>query len=138
MLCLPLLLVFINCKCASSSGTTDEYCSSDVAPTPSSVEGAPQAPTIQIDAGTCGSGGGDEGDGFCPLDNAPCCSQFGYCGDGEQYCFVTKSIDVDSESDNGGTCGGGGVGNGLCKDETLCCSQCKLIVAVSSIHGICI
>lgn len=102
-------------------GTTPEYCEDDsVAPTPSAVEGAPAAPTYSVDAGQCANG--NEGDGFCP-DNSLCCSDWGYCGSGEQYCFSTRITYEDGESDgDAGTCGGGGVGDGNCLDGN-CCSK---------------
>mmetsp|Transcript_27216 Transcript_27216/g.58314 ORF Transcript_27216/g.58314 Transcript_27216/m.58314 type:complete len:849 (+) Transcript_27216:279-2825(+) len=100
-------------------GTSAEHCKDDsVAPTPSNVVGAPASPTYSKDAGQCADG--KEGDGFCP-DESSCCSDWGYCGSGEQYCFTTRSNDEDGESDDG-TCGGGGVGDGTCKDG-LCCSK---------------
>lgn len=101
-------------------GTTSEYCDDDsVAPTPSEVEGAPPAPTYSVDAGQCASG--EVGDGFCP-DESLCCSDWGYCGSGENYCFTTRIYDEDTGEENDGTCGGGGVGNGECSSG-MCCSR---------------
>lgn len=100
-------------------GTTPEYCESDAAPSPSVVEGAPPAPTYSVDAGMCA--GGDLGDGFC-ADESLCCSDWGYCGEGEAYCFTTRYYKGDGEEDSDGTCGGGGIGDGLCATG-LCCSQ---------------
>lgn len=84
-------------------GTTAEYCEDDsVAPAPSNVVGAPQAPTISVEAGQCARG--EVGDDFCPDENH-CCSQYGYCGSGEQYCYTTTPDEGDSEEEVG-TCGG--------------------------------
>jgi len=97
-------------------GTTPEYCEDDsAAPTPSIVDGAPPAPTFSVEAGMCGAGNGDLGDGFCP-DESLCCSDWGYCGSGELYCFTT------SRESSEGTCGAGGVGDGMCADGH-CCSE---------------
>ncbi|KAL7490195.1 hypothetical protein ACHAW6_015943 [Cyclotella cf. meneghiniana] len=93
-------------------GTTPEYCDGPSnAPTPS---GFYPPPTPSLDAGKCGSG--DAGEGLC-ADPDHCCSQWGYCGPGEGYCYV-----VDNGSNLDGTCGGGGVGNGVC-GSGQCCSQ---------------
>mmetsp|Transcript_26890 Transcript_26890/g.64535 ORF Transcript_26890/g.64535 Transcript_26890/m.64535 type:complete len:846 (+) Transcript_26890:343-2880(+) len=104
-------------------GTTAEYCEDDsIAPTPSIVPGVPAAPTYSVDAGQCANG--NEGDGFCP-EKSLCCSDWGYCGSGEQYCFSTRINSELSESGDGtddGTCGGGGAGDGNCRDD-LCCSK---------------
>mmetsp|Transcript_15846 Transcript_15846/g.33498 ORF Transcript_15846/g.33498 Transcript_15846/m.33498 type:complete len:943 (+) Transcript_15846:386-3214(+) len=101
-------------------GTTAEYCDDDsIAPTPSNVEGAPSAPTYSVDAGQCALG--DVGDGFCP-DESHCCSDWGYCGAGENYCFTTRIFDENSGEPQDGTCGGGGIGDGVC-NTGLCCSQ---------------
>lgn len=101
-------------------GTTPEHCESAPAPTPSDVEGAPAAPTYSVDAGQCA--GGDVGDSFCPDKNL-CCSDWGYCGEGEQYCFTTRFISEGSgEEEEDGTCGGGGIGDGTCRDG-FCCSK---------------
>jgi len=101
-------------------GCTSDYCDDDsVAPSPSEVEGAPPAPTYSVDAGQCASG--DVGDGFCP-DESLCCSDWGYCGSGESYCFTTRTYNEDTGEGNDGTCGGGGVGDGACSSG-LCCSR---------------
>jgi len=107
-------------------GTTDDYCEDDFdAPTPSTAEAAPPAPTISIEAGMCGAQ--DVGDGLCPGDNM-CCSDFGYCGAGENYCFSTRVLTGDNPGveDSTGKCGAGGIGDGLCPvvgGSQLCCSQ---------------
>ncbi|KAL7541420.1 hypothetical protein ACHAXR_010963 [Thalassiosira sp. AJA248-18] len=100
-------------------GTTAQHCESSPAPTPSDAEGAPASPTYSVDAGQCA--GGDVGDEFC-ADQSLCCSDWGYCGEGEQYCFTTRILDEKSGEEDDGTCGGGGVGDGLCKDG-FCCSR---------------
>mmetsp|Transcript_12063 Transcript_12063/g.26027 ORF Transcript_12063/g.26027 Transcript_12063/m.26027 type:complete len:963 (+) Transcript_12063:103-2991(+) len=101
-------------------GTTSDYCDDDsLAPSPSEVEGAPPAPTYSVDAGQCASG--DVGDGFCPEESL-CCSDWGYCGSGESYCFTTRTYNEDTGEGNDGTCGGGGVGDGACSSG-LCCSR---------------
>ena len=106
-------------------GTTPEHCEGEQAPSPT-VDPAPTVSTYSIDAGQCGKGSGDVGDGFCTGDL--CCSEWGYCGSGEQYCYTTtRSDDGDDESGLEGTCGGGGPGDGQCKDNSHCCS----------IHGFC-
>ena len=93
-------------------GTTPEYCDGPSnAPTPS---GFYPPPTPSLDAGKCGSG--EAGEGLC-ADPDHCCSQWGYCGPGEGYCYV-----VDDGTNADGTCGGGGVGNGVC-GSGHCCSQ---------------
>jgi len=53
---------------------------------------------------------------FCS-DPSLCCSQYGFCGSGIDYCdgFNPVSPDV--------PCGGEFVGNGICADSSLCCSQ---------------
>ena len=87
-------------------GTTAEHCedTSDVAPTPSNVDGAPSAPTAATEAGQCA--GGDVGDGFCS-DESLCCSEYGWCGEGEQYCFTTIIYDEETGDESAaGTCGG--------------------------------
>lgn len=81
------------------------------APTPS---GFYPPPTPSLDAGKCGFGA--EGEGLC-ADPDHCCSQWGYCGPGEGYCYV-----VDDGTNTDGTCGGGGVGNGVC-GSGHCCSE---------------
>jgi hypothetical protein len=107
-------------------GTTAEYCDDNsVAPSPSAVEGAPVSPTYSIDAGKCGNG--LLGEEIC-AETDHCCSEWGYCGVGENYCFTTTSVEdsssnaTEDETDLIGTCGGGGIGNGLCNDG-LCCSK---------------
>jgi hypothetical protein len=45
---------------------------------------------------------------------------------GENYCYTTRNAQTDStddvpEPETIGTCGGGGIGNGICSDG-LCCS----------------
>eukprot|EP00580_Thalassiosira_gravida_P015387 CAMPEP_0201666224 /NCGR_PEP_ID=MMETSP0494-20130426/7130_1 /ASSEMBLY_ACC=CAM_ASM_000839 /TAXON_ID=420259 /ORGANISM="Thalassiosira gravida, Strain GMp14c1" /LENGTH=555 /DNA_ID=CAMNT_0048145341 /DNA_START=349 /DNA_END=2012 /DNA_ORIENTATION=+ len=86
-------------------GCTSEYCDDDsIAPTPSEVPGAPPAPSYSVDAGQCARG--RIGDGFCP-DESLCCSDWGYCGSGETYCFTS---DGGTGEGIDGTCGGGGVG----------------------------
>lgn len=100
-------------------GTTPLYCDDEsVAPSPSHVEGAPQSPTYAEDAGQCAAG--EVGDGFC-TDESLCCSDWGYCGSGENYCFHTKQYDEGPEEEYG-TCGGGGTGDGVCRPG-LCCSK---------------
>ena len=115
--------------CCSSwgwCGTTDDYCDDDSnVPTPSTVEAAPPAPTISIEAGMCGAQ--DVGDGLCPGENM-CCSDFGYCGAGENYCFSTRALtgDDSEDDDSAGKCGAGGIGDGLCPvvgGTQLCCSR---------------
>jgi len=110
--------------CCSSwgyCGTTSVYCDDDsVTPSPSAVEGAPQSPTYAVDSGQCGGGNGNVGDDFC-FDESLCCSDWGYCGSGENYCFHTKMY-VDGPEEEYGTCGGGGVGDGTCM-LGLCCSR---------------
>ncbi|KAJ3050117.1 hypothetical protein HK097_008908, partial [Rhizophlyctis rosea] len=79
---------------------------------------------------TCG--GGSRGNGLCPLDGL-CCSQHGYCGTGTEYCSVTATritgtvtttrTSTTTSVSNGGTCGGGVTGNGLCPQAGMCCSQ---------------
>ena len=111
-------------------GTTSEYCAEGTnnVPTPSVVDGAPPAPTSAIEAGQCAVG--DTGDGFCFEENH-CCSEYGYCGTGEEYCYKETRTTLDEEGAGGGwqgdgggvgTCGGGGIGNGICNDG-LCCSK---------------
>ena len=85
-------------------GTTPLYCDDDsVAPSPSGVEGAPQAPTYSVNAGQCA--GGNIGDEFCAGESL-CCSDWGYCGSGETYCFTTRRYNEDSGESADGTCGG--------------------------------
>lgn len=88
-------------------GTTAEYCEDDsVAPAPSPVDGSPAAPTYSIEAGQCAKG--DVGDDFCPDENH-CCSEYGYCGSGEQYCYTTTINEGDCDGgcdEEIGTCGG--------------------------------
>lgn len=101
-------------------GTTPLYCDDDsVAPSPSGVEGAPQAPTYSVNAGQCA--GGNIGDEFCAGESL-CCSDWGYCGSGETYCFTTRRYNEDSGESADGTCGGGGTGDGIC-NSGLCCSE---------------
>jgi len=100
-------------------GTTPAYCDDDsVAPTPSVVPEAPPSPTYAEDAGQCAAG--KVGDGFCS-DNSLCCSDWGYCGSGENYCFHTKQYSEEPVEEYG-TCGGGGIGDGRCAPG-LCCSK---------------
>lgn len=102
-------------------GATPQHCEDDsVAPSPSTVGGVPSSPTYSEDAGQCASG--DVGDGFCFDDNL-CCSDWGYCGSGEKYCFTTKAYsEEDGEEKDDGTCGAGGIGDGMCR-EGDCCSS---------------
>lgn len=82
------------------------------------MDGAPQSPTYSVDAGQCANG--VLGDEFCAEDSL-CCSEWGYCGSGENYCFSTKWDDTGPEEEYG-TCGGGGTGDGVCMPG-LCCSK---------------
>lgn len=43
---------------------------------------------------------------------------------GENYCYITRTVITDNtdESETVGTCGGGGIGNGICNNG-LCCSR---------------
>eukprot|EP00569_Conticribra_weissflogii_P004652 CAMPEP_0171337300 /NCGR_PEP_ID=MMETSP0878-20121228/6615_1 /TAXON_ID=67004 /ORGANISM="Thalassiosira weissflogii, Strain CCMP1336" /LENGTH=948 /DNA_ID=CAMNT_0011838919 /DNA_START=278 /DNA_END=3124 /DNA_ORIENTATION=- len=94
-------------------GTTAEYCEGpSSAPTPFDL--APTAPTPSLDAGRCGNG--EEGEGLCADENH-CCSQWGYCGEGEGYCY-----EVDDGTNADGSCGAGGVGDGICR-AGHCCSM---------------
>jgi hypothetical protein len=61
--------------------------------------------------GTCG--GENRGNGICP-DPSMCCSEFGYCGNGAEYCNGTP-VDI--------PCGGENRGNGVCPDTSMCCSE---------------
>lgn len=73
--------------------------------------------------GTCGNG--SVGDGVCS-DPALCCSTFGWCDTGPDFCGDSPtggSSPVPAPTTSGGgTCGNGSVGNGICSDSALCCS----------------
>ena len=64
---------------------------------------APSASPSQsfFTAGTCGNG--TSGDGNCP-DPSLCCSRFGWCGTGEDYCGLAPPSDP---TPTAGTCGNG-------------------------------
>jgi hypothetical protein len=61
--------------------------------------------------GTCG--GENRGNGIGP-DPSMCCLEFGYCGNGAEYCDGTP-VDI--------PCGGENRGNGVCPDTSMCCSE---------------
>lgn len=83
-------------------GTSTEYCEGpSTAPSPA-TDLAPSAPTPALDAGRCGNG--SAGEGLC-ADETHCCSEWGYCGPGEGYCYT-----VDDGTNADGSCGAGGVG----------------------------
>lgn len=75
------------------------------------------------DCNGCVVGGSGGGGGPCGLGNVGngncvgglCCSQYGWCGSGPEYCSNAAVSVV-------GPCGSGNVGNGIC-DGGLCCSQ---------------
>ncbi len=81
-----------------------------------------QGTTIPTDpnAGRCGRGDGDEGDGTCLGENE-CCSEFGYCGTGNKYCYT--QIDTETNESSEGLCGAGDAGEGTCVSDTHCCSK---------------
>lgn len=62
--------------------------------------------------------------GFC-RDNC-CCLEFGWCGNGPDFCSGSQ----------GGTCGNGRGGDGVCSDSSLCCSNsgycgaCYITIAI--------
>lgn len=88
---------------------------------------------------TCGTTGAGEDKGYTCLESDACCSSYGYCGTGDEFCLTTagcqsefsnstsactepvpgKSISVD------GTCGitdAGSVGYVCPANQTSCCS----------------
>ena len=105
-------------------------------------------------AGTCG--GGLVGNGKCP-NPVECCSQYGFCGTTPDHCAVssqqagqpigqpTSVVQTPQFNEQGvlvpvnvnvntpktpevyGSCGGGNTGNGICPNNSECCSQ----------HGFC-
>ena len=81
----------------------EDHCDSSPAPAPIDNGAAPASPTYSVDAGQCA--GGDVGDGFCPNESL-CCSDWGYCGSGEQYCEFTRILDDETGEEYDGTCGG--------------------------------
>ena len=84
---------------------------------------------------TPGCGGGIVGSGECP--GQVCCSIHGWCGESSDYCgksncaknckFKTVAMEYKENhpelvSEKNGTCGGGDIGNGVCKNGN-CCSK---------------
>ena len=98
--------------------------------------------------GTCG--GGLTGNGICP-NPSECCSQYGFCGTSADHCSNVAPVSAPKPKPgangwgndgmgNGfpptvgggagaaaagvkGTCGGGLTGNGICSNQSECCSQ---------------
>jgi hypothetical protein len=70
-------------------------------------------------AQTCGNG--IPGDKKC-ADPTLCCSKWGYCGSGPDFCSSNNPKPTASPG-GVGTCGNGSVGNGGCKDAGYCCSK---------------
>mmetsp|Transcript_18470 Transcript_18470/g.38287 ORF Transcript_18470/g.38287 Transcript_18470/m.38287 type:complete len:838 (+) Transcript_18470:89-2602(+) len=101
-------------------------------PTPETV--VPAAEPLSVSAGgateTCGNG--SIGNGICPIPSE-CCSQYGFCGTSADHCtkavITTTVANILAPSTGGaapsvyGTCGGGSVGNGICPNNSECCSQ---------------
>jgi len=84
---------------------------------------------------TCGNG--SVGNGLCSKINE-CCSTFGFCGVTDSHCAnrapvndgnynTQPSIAAEASSSSSasidGTCGGGSIGNGVCPNNSDCCSQ---------------
>ncbi|PNW83258.1 hypothetical protein CHLRE_05g233304v5 [Chlamydomonas reinhardtii] len=78
-------------------------------------------------------GGGFIGTGQCPGStggSGQCCSEFGYCGTGEQFCgprcrggpCIQYPSPPPAPPQPPPACGSGQVGGGLCADPTQCCS----------------
>jgi Chitin recognition protein len=85
--------------------------------------------------GTCGDG--NVGNGIC-FDERLCCSKFGWCGSTTEYCSDSSELPSDRPPVpgpyEGGTCGGGTVGDGICSDITMCCSVLGWCDFISSAH----
>jgi len=102
-------------------GTGAAYCDAHPTPMPT-VKPAPNS--------TVFCGGGTIGDGVC-RDSSLCCSQYGYCGTGAAWCNAHPTPKPTSpptakpapNSQTGVFCGGGTIGDGVCRDSSLCCSQ---------------
>eukprot|EP00586_Coscinodiscus_wailesii_P002479 CAMPEP_0172483564 /NCGR_PEP_ID=MMETSP1066-20121228/10549_1 /TAXON_ID=671091 /ORGANISM="Coscinodiscus wailesii, Strain CCMP2513" /LENGTH=344 /DNA_ID=CAMNT_0013247481 /DNA_START=1 /DNA_END=1035 /DNA_ORIENTATION=- len=64
-------------------------------------------------------GDGAVGNGIC-LDINACCSKYGWCGYGNEFCSQS-GLKVAAAKFS--FCGGGSVGNGICADRNECCSK---------------
>eukprot|EP00804_Cyclotella_cryptica_P010623 CCRYP_005442-RB/>CCRYP_005442-RB protein AED:0.09 eAED:0.09 QI:133/0.93/0.88/1/0.87/0.82/17/1617/824 len=110
-------------------------CTEVVPETPPPVPAAVPQPTAGINdtGGTCG--GGQVGNGICPI-STECCSLYGYCGTTSEHCDQTAMVPQTSATQTNfapstggaapsvyGTCGGGDVGNGICANNNECCSM---------------
>ncbi|KAI2510038.1 Lytic polysaccharide mono-oxygenase [Fragilaria crotonensis] len=82
------------------------------APTKAPSKAPTNAPTLTSVVGTCGNG--LVGNGKCP-DSSLCCSQWGWCGTGTDFCSGTFVPNA--------TCGNGVIGNGICSNSLSCCSK---------------
>jgi len=112
------------CSFYGYCGTSTDHCSKTAAPaTDDQVSRAPVAPAIS--SGPCGSG--QQGNGKCDV-SGECCSMYGYCGVGTQYCTGTSSAPVSTApvlapAISSGPCGSGQIGNGKCDVSSECCSK---------------
>jgi len=81
--------------------------------------------TLMMNNSTTFCGNGEVGSGICPVSTL-CCSEYGWCGNSSYYCEKRKQSTSAPKpvSIPGITfCGNGTVGNGLCPDSSLCCSE---------------
>lgn len=125
-------------------GTTADHC----ATTPSTIATAQSDDGVSASSastgGTTACGGGVVGNGICINPNE-CCSEYGFCGTSGEHCSTDTTTTMSETTSQFvpqtstaippqqqqqqqveqvyGTCGNGSTGNGICTNNSDCCSS---------------
>lgn len=69
-------------------GTDPEHCATPLPPVEAAAEAAATTGIVEQTGGTCG--GGNVGNGLCPI-STDCCSEYGFCGTSIEHCTASTT-----------------------------------------------